>query len=120
MKDNCGTTGGAEFDKDVYDALEAAGWMFPETPDGVEQAEKELGQGTIELPDRLSNASGVFDDIRQSPAEESEGRTIQFPRDENIARSLARAARDGGDISEELADRMRQDRQRAQEQDDGQ
>ena len=48
------------FDRDVYDALVAGGWMFPETPSEVEQAERELEQAPIRVPDHLTSASDVF------------------------------------------------------------
>ena len=95
MKENPGTTESYEFDRDIYDALDAAGWMFPETPDDVERAEKEMEQNSIKLPDHLSIASAVFDEMCNSPADESDNCTIRFPHDENIAKNLARAARDG-------------------------
>ena len=120
MTERPGTTQSHDFDGDVFDALTAAGWMFPETPAEVQQVEQELEQTPVHLPKHLANASSVFGRINRPPVNKDMTCPLQFPRDQEIAKGLARAARDGGDISQDLADRMRRDRLKAQEDENGQ
>jgi len=78
MADNNDVRNEPELDKEVYEIIQAAGWMFPVTPHEVEQVEKELAKNPIELPEILSHPGTVFDMIQNSPDTYAR-RSIQFP-----------------------------------------
>lgn len=108
-----------EFDKDVYEALRAAGWMFPETPIEVEKIEQELAENSVELPEHLADAARVFNMIRPPLADNNVDKVLPFPRSNEISSNLARAAREGGNISKDIAERMQQDRKKARDKANG-
>ena len=111
---------GTDFDKEIYEVLRAAGWMFPETPAEVEQVEQEHAENPVELPEHLADAAKVFNMIHLLPANNKSKKVLPFPQSNDVHSALAQAAREGGDISKELADRMRQDRRKARDQANGQ
>ena len=105
-----------EFDEEVYEALRAAGWTFPETPAEVEQVEQERAENHVELPEHLSDAAKVSDMIHTPLMDNNPERVLPVPRTNGVLSDLAQAAREGGEISEDLAERMRQDRKKARDQ----
>lgn len=109
-----------EFDKEVYEALRAAGWTFPETPAEVEQVEQEHAENPVELPEHLSDAAKVFNMMHLPLADNNAEGVPPFPRSNSVRSDLARAAREGGEISKDLAERMHQDRRKAEDQANGQ
>ena len=111
---------GTEFDKEVYEALRTAGWTFPETPEEVEQVEQEHAENPVELPEHLSDAAKVFNMIHMPLADNNPERVLPVPRSNDVRSDLAQAAREGGEISKDLAERMRQDRRKARDQANGQ
>jgi hypothetical protein len=111
---------GPEFDGEVYETLRAAGWLFPETPSEVEEVEQEFADHPTELPEPLADAARVFEMIHLPPADRAPNRALHLPSSTDARSNLARAAREGGEISKDLAERMRQDRRKAGGQANGQ
>lgn len=111
---------GTEFDKEVYEALRAAGWTFPETPAEVEQVEQEHAENPVELPEHLSDADKVFNMMHLPLADNNPEGVLPFPRSNSVRSDLARAAREGGEISKDLAGHMHRDRRKARDQANGQ
>lgn len=111
---------GPEFDKEVYEALRAVGWIFPETPAEVEQIEQELAKNPVGLPESLSDAAEVFDMIHLPSGTRRAGQVLHLPQSDDVRSNLARAAREGSDIAEDLAERMQQDRRKAEDLTNGQ
>ena len=109
-----------DFDKEVYEILRAAGWTFPETPAEVEQVEREHAENPVELPEHLSDAAKVFNMMHLPLADSNPAGVLPFPRSDSVRSNLARAAREGGEISKDLAERMHQDRRKAEDQTHGQ
>jgi hypothetical protein len=96
--------------------LRAAGWTFPENPAEVEQVEQEHAENPVELPEHLSDAAKVFNKIHLPQANINSKAVLPFPRNSDARSELARAAREGGKISKNLADRMHKDRRKAEDQ----
>jgi len=109
-----------EFDKEVYEALRAAGWTFPESPAEVEQVEREKAENPVELPEHLSDAAKVFNMMHLPLVDNNPKGVLPFPTSNSVRSNLGRAAREGSEISKDLADRMHQDRRKAEEQANGQ
>ena len=108
-----------EFDKDVYTIMQTAGWLFPETPWEVEKIEKELEQNPVKLPDSISDASKVYN-LMQGILNDGLSKAHSSDlANEDIRINLARAAREGSDISDDLAERMRKDRKKARDEMNG-
>ena len=120
MTNNDKIKNGSDFDKEVYDILRAAGWVFPETPEDVEQVEQEHSENPVELPEHLADAAKVFDMMHLLPSGNSPEVVLPFPQSNDVRSNLARAAREGGEISKDLAERMRRDRKKARDQADEQ
>lgn len=108
-----------EFDKEIYKTLKTADLLFPETPSEVEQIEQELKEYLIKLPESISDASMAFDLICNSSNSEPPKMKPNISMNNDTRNSLARAAREGGDISEELAEHMRKDRKKARDEMNG-
>ena len=105
-----------DFDKEVYEILRAAGWTFPETPAEVEQVEREHAENPVELPEHLSDATKVFNMMHLPLSDNNAEGGPPFSRSNSVHSNLARAAREGGEISKDLAERMHQDRRKAKDQ----
>lgn len=108
-----------EFDKDVYTIMQTAGWLFPETPWEVEKIEKELEQNPVKLPELISDASKVYNLMQDLLSEGLSKAHSSDSTNEDIRINLARAAREGSEISEDLAERMLRDRKKARDEMDG-
>ena len=93
----------------VHRAMKALGWLVPETDDEVAQAEAELEANPVPLPDKLLKVFPPFENVPPSPEPQSAGRSQR-----ETEQHLARAAREGGDISAEVEERMKRDRERAE------
>lgn len=118
MTKNDGIKDGTEFDKEVYETLRTAGWTFPETQAEVEQVEQEHVENPVELPEQLCDAAKVFDIMNLRPSGNNPEVVLPFPQSKDAHSDLARAAREGGEISKDLAERMRRDRKKARDQAD--
>ena len=101
--------------RDVYEALKADGRIVPQTEDDVADAEATMAEASVELPAELRDAKTVF----QRPATDGQPKVISLPTGPDPDQALRRAAREGGRLTDDIEDRMRQDRLNAQrEQDD--
>jgi hypothetical protein len=99
-------------------ALERTGAALPTTVEGVALLEKYLRENQVSLPPHLQDANFVLERIKADYAPKSGQNLIGFvsPYQDAIRDDLARAARNGGDVSAEVEEQMRQDRERAERQ----
>ncbi len=95
---------------DVYDALHSLGWIVPQTAADVLRAEAELAEAPPDLPAELQDAQAVLEGARPRGGA---ARPLAFPPNADVDNTLARAAREGGQISPEVEEAMRRDRQAA-------
>ena len=104
---------------DVHEALKAMGWLMPESEAEVQPAEAEVPERAAPLPAALLDPDKVFTG-RSGAAAPLQALPLDTVADEH----LARAARAGGPIPPEIEERMRRDRQAAEDEldqsDDGQ
>ncbi len=98
---------------DVHEAIRSLGWVVPEYEDDVLRAEAELSAGAISLPGSLGNADAVFEGKASRGAVNVN--LAGLGTDTQVEEDLARAARKGGKITQEVEDRMRRDRQAAED-----
>ena len=97
--------------RDVYETLKADGRIVPQTEADVADAEAIMSETSAELPPELRDVKTVF----QGPAADSGPKVIGLPGETEDDAPLRRAAREGGHLSPEIEDRMRQDRLKAQQ-----
>ena len=97
-----------EFDKSLQEYLRATGDLFPKTPEEISDAIKKL---TLDqkLPPDLSDPFVVM-----TNAVNSKFKLSAF-EDSAIEENLARAAREGGDIPDDIKKRMEEDRKAAEQ-----
>ena len=103
---------------DVREALSLLGWVAPQGEAEVARAEEELAEHPVRVPEELRDAAAVFG------REDDGGEVILGPLPSSASAyldaTLARAAREGGEITAEIEERMRRDREAAErEADDG-
>ena len=97
-------------EKEVFAALRRLGWTMPVTTTEVERAEQELEQHPVTLPDSLRNPDSVFQRLH-NPEPANNGDTSSL---NDCEQNLARAAREGGNISPETEQQMQRDRDTAE------
>lgn len=112
-KENKGTKlDGGRLEREIYRAMRAEGWLAPETIPEVLAAEKSLEVEQI----NVSDAS--FERLRARLRRSGTGQLIQLKSPSfaasDFSDNLARAARDGGDVSPEVELRMKKDRDAAE------
>jgi len=103
---------------EVREALALMGWVAPQREEEVARAEEELAEHPAGLPEELRDAAAAFE------REDDGGEVILGPLPSSASAyldaTLARAAREGGEITAEIEERMRRDREKAErEADDG-
>ena len=101
---------GSSLTRLVSDALRARKLTLPETEDEIAAAEAEIADDTEPLPPALQNRWGFLD----ANARLKLRAPASPPADEKVERELARAARAGGALTEEVLERMRKDRAAAE------
>jgi hypothetical protein len=101
---------GSSLTRLVSDALRARKLTLPETEDEIAAAEAEIAHDREPLPLALQNAWGFLDANARLKLRAPESPPI----DEEVERELARAARAGGTLTEEVLERMRKDRAAAE------
>lgn len=90
----------------VFDAMRFHGMIPPLSTDEVQQVEAELEK--IKLPFGPSNPLDLLMTLDKKAGSQ---RILQFTGIENdVARNLARAAREGGELSAEIEERMARDK----------
>jgi len=100
-----------DIEQAVFEAMRLGGWILPQTPAEVLQAEKGLSESPVTLPEGLADPYAVLDRPR---------RTIHFGwqtgarHDTSVEQNLAQAAREGGEIPPEVRKRMQKDRRAAE------
>ena len=97
--------------RDLASALRSRGFAMPRTEAEVAAAEAWLASQDVKLPGSLKDPSAV---LNRRKGRILPLRPITQSRAEEVQESLARAARDGGVISPEVEQRMREDRERAE------
>jgi hypothetical protein len=97
---------------DVHQAAKSLGWVVPQSEEDVLQAERELSKQPAALPEELQDPKEVFE--RGAACGAAESKSLEFPPDPDIDATLNRAAREGGRITPEIEERMRQDREAAE------
>ena len=103
-----------DFDRLIHMTLRMRGLLMPISIEDVAQAEAEIESNDIQLPESLRDPLSFLNSSRQKE------NVLRFPRPEEgsveqeVTESLARAAREGGDIPAEIQERMRKDRQDAE------
>lgn len=90
----------------VADALKSRKLTLPETEEEIAAAEAEIADQKEPLPPALQNPWGFLDANARLKLRALE----RPPTDEEVERELARAARAGGTLTEEVLERMRRDR----------
>lgn len=102
----------------LRDYMQSAGLAIPVTLEEVAAAEALIDEDRVEIPPRLRDCAAVAQSICQGGVP----RVLVFPSHTTYEAGdlLARAAREGGDISPDIEEKMRQDRLQAErEQSDG-
>jgi hypothetical protein len=100
----------------MYTAMRDMGWFMPMNEEEVAKSEDELGSEDLpEAPPELSDPELA---LRNTEDPSHERMTIyqqgRLPIDSESEVSLARAARHGGKLSDELLQQMRRDRRDAE------
>jgi hypothetical protein len=93
----------------VHEAMLHLGWVLPMTPEDVARVEEELDE-SAELPHELRDPYTIFDAPRPPQVA-----CPSPPANDDVVECLARVAREGKGISPEVEERMRQDRERAEQ-----
>lgn len=118
--------GGDALDRRTFDCLQAAGWIFPTTPDAIRRSDEALGPPPP-LPPELADGGALFDRITakgatpeddensddHNPSRTQGARIHRHPsaEDREIGEAFARAAREGREIPPEVEERMRRARE---------
>lgn len=100
-----------ELERQVYEAFITRGWIFPQTEGDVSRAEAEMAGRKIELPASLRDPYAL---LSRSSATRASVVSLQPAQNDETPELLARAARAGKDIPEDIEERMRQDREAAE------
>jgi len=101
----------AQVERWLYHALRLGGELLPASIEDVSKLEAEIEANPVALPESLRDASAVYEQIHTRTRPPS---TIPLPVQNNVAEGLARAAREGGEISSEVQAKMREDREAAE------
>lgn len=99
-------------ERQVYEAMRSLGWIIPTTEEDVTRAESMLSKETVELPEELKDPYQILESM-DSDCPPSDPEPV--PVDADVEQNLARAAREGGVIRPEIEQRMRRDRQAAEQ-----
>lgn len=101
-----------ELELQVYEAFLARGWILPETEADVSRAEAQMaGKECEELPLSLRDPYAV---LRRSLEPRPKVVSLQPPQNDQTPELLARAARAGKDIPNDIEERMKRDREAAE------
>ena len=102
------------FIRQVHAAMLDRGWLVPMDEDEVVKAEAELQAYAPTLPPELNEPSAVFERAKAGPPNLHVLRQQRLPFDNDAEASLAHAAREGKELSEEVLEKMRRDRRKAE------
>jgi hypothetical protein len=102
------------FGNNLYDAMRRKAWLLPQTEEEVIAAEQELEQHPVELPLELRDPMAVL------RGEQRHNNLLALDADQHEeSEELARAARGGKPLSPEIERLMQEDRDAAEQDDDG-
>jgi len=103
---------GGRLEREIYRAMRAEGWLASETVPEVLAAEKSLENDEVNVSDTS------FERLRARLRRSGTGQLVQMkaPRTgpSDFSANLARAAREGGELSPEIELTMKQDRDAAE------
>ncbi|NTW49024.1 MAG: hypothetical protein HGB19_04680 [Chlorobiales bacterium] len=102
-----------DLDETIYKAMLSLGWLRQLEEETLKNDERLCEQSETHLPSGLTDPGTVIKKIRQRDAATKQN-IISF--DQRIADNLARAAREGGEITPEIEERMRRDRKTSERQ----
>jgi len=101
----------ARTEQALFEYLRRTGKIIPQTPEEIAEAQASLRPESVELPERLRAASVV------ERACKGLGQVLKMPQAEtkgDVMENLARAAREGGELSDEVEVQMKLDRAKAE------
>jgi redox-regulated HSP33 family molecular chaperone len=104
---------GSNLEQLVHEALLRNGWVIPQTVEEVIRVQDEFPEKSEQLPNALKDPYTV---LKRSTERAKSVSALSLP-DQESQDVMARAARLGGEISSEIEERMKRDRQAAEEED---
>jgi hypothetical protein len=107
---------GSNLEQLVREALLRNGWIIPQTVEEVIKVQDEFPDESEQLPNVLTDPYTV---LNRSIERAKEVSALSLP-DQESQEVMARAARLGGEISSEVEERMKRDRQATEEENEGQ
>jgi hypothetical protein len=110
--DSPSPAGGDACRPEVAAALEALGWLLPQSEAQVAAAEDELRAQPVTLPEALRDPQATWE--RPTAQTGQSEATFRLPESSQTDATLARAARQGGAIPPETEAAMRRDREAAE------
>jgi len=105
-----------DLEEQLNAVMRTLGLQIPTTDVEVRQAEIELAASSAELPAALRDPSFLYRKLDCDTA--SDSIEADFSANDQTVSNLARAAREGGNISETVETAMRRDRQQSERQAD--
>lgn len=102
-----------DLDEAIYNSMVSLGWVVQLEEGTLKNDERLCEQSEFDLPRGLTDPVAVIKKIRQREAD-AKKRIISF--DQHTAENLARAAREGSEITPEIEKRMRRDRKTSERQ----
>jgi hypothetical protein len=107
-------SGSDPLEESVFNLLNERGEIIPESLEDVTRAEKRLAENPPSLPERLKDARKMLARIKARNRERS-SKVIKFPEmaSMKIEEEMAWAARNGGEITPDIQEKMRQNRAKA-------
>jgi hypothetical protein len=98
----------------IHGAMQQEGWSIPTTPQAVLLMESRLAKAKPKLPASLA-ADPIS--LLKAPAKSIELRPCASVENPALLENLARAARDAGELSPEIEEKMQRDREFAEKDD---
>jgi hypothetical protein len=100
----------AEVERLLTNALRLTGEFPPSSLEEIAQLEAELTAHPIPLPEALKDTDAIYQRASQPPR----AVVVPFTASDAAKEQLARAAREGREVSETAAERMKRDREAAE------
>ncbi len=97
--------------RELHRLMTSSDWTAPQTEDDVTRAEAELVDARAELPMGLRDPADVFE---RETSDEVSG-IVPPAMERDVDAALRRAAREGGRLTPEIEQRMKRDRQAAED-----
>lgn len=100
----------AQFERLLYEACRAGGWLFATTENDVAREEQRQKAEPIDIPDELEDPAKVWQRAQRPVTANKFVPKIS----EEAMENLARAARGGNPFPKEIEERMHRDREKAE------